>query len=183
MCTCGNIPSVRLRRIAVVAFLFQILCHMHRTANRLIKALIEKKLTLALAESMTCGLAAHQLSTNKGTADVFKGSIVCYNTEVKRHLLGIPQLKIDRYTAESAEVTGLLVKHLPRLISADIYAAITGLASPGGSETKTKPVGTVFFCFKKGNRIYHHRKVFRGTPLEIRKKACDELYKFILSRI
>jgi nicotinamide-nucleotide amidase len=156
---------------------------MHRISNLLIKTLLEKKLTLALAESMTCGLAAHQLSTCKGTADVFKGSIVCYNEEVKKQLLNVPQSKIDKYTCESAEITEVLTRHLASLIKADIHATITGLASAGGSETKTKPVGTVFFCVSFRNKVYHERKVFRGTPLEIRKKACFELYKLILSKI
>lgn len=156
---------------------------MHRASNLLIKTLLEKKITLALAESMTCGLAAHQLSTCKGTADVLKGSIVCYNEEVKKQLLKVPQTVIDKYTCESAEVTAVLSQHLKALIKADIHAAITGLASAGGSETKAKPVGTVFFCFSFRNKVYQEKKVFRGTPLEIRKKACYELYKFILSKI
>ncbi|MBA3665732.1 MAG: CinA family protein [Bacteroidetes bacterium] len=156
---------------------------MYRTPNPLIKTLLKKELTLALAESITCGLAAHQLSTCKGTADVFKGSIVCYNEEVKRYLFGITQKMIDKHTCESKEVTEALAKKLSGLIKADIYAAITGLASAGGSETKTKPVGTVFYCIKYGRKIYNERFVFRGTPLEIRKKACDTLYKMILKKI
>jgi nicotinamide mononucleotide (NMN) deamidase PncC len=38
---------------------------------------------------MTCGLAAHLLSTCKGTADVLKGSVVCYTPEVKKSLKGL----------------------------------------------------------------------------------------------
>jgi nicotinamide-nucleotide amidase len=63
---------------------------------------------------------------------------------------------------------------------ADIHAAITGLASPGGSETKEKPVGTVFLCVYYKNKIYRERKLFRGSPLQVRKKACDALYVMIL---
>lgn len=156
---------------------------MHRPTNLLIKTFFKKKLTLALAESMTCGLAAHQLSTCKGTADVLKGSIVCYSEDVKKNLLKVSQSKIDKYTCESAEITEILVRNLSQLFEADVYAAITGLASGGGSETKEKPVGTVFFCVRHKNRLYHHRKRFRGTPLEIRKKACSELYKLLLSKM
>ena len=156
---------------------------MHRTSNVLIKTLLENKLTLALAESMTCGLAAHQLSTCKGTSEVFKGSIVCYNEEVKKGLLKIPAVLIKKHSAESPQVTEALTKKLSVLIKADIYASITGLASPGGSETKTKPVGTVFFSIKYRKKIYNERKVFRGTPLQIRQKACYALYKSILEKI
>src|SRR3954470_16851672 len=93
--------------------------------NSFIKTLMQKKIRLALAESMTCGLAAHMLSTCKGTADVLKGSIVCYTPEVKTSLLGVPASFINKFTAESKEVTEALAKKLPRLITADIYAAIT----------------------------------------------------------
>ncbi len=44
------------------------------------------------------------------------------------------------------QVTTALAKNLPKLIKADIHVAITGLASAGGTETKDKPVGTIFFA-------------------------------------
>jgi nicotinamide-nucleotide amidase len=156
---------------------------MNKTVSLLIKTLKEKKLTLAMAESMTCGLAAHKLSTCPGTSDVFAGSVVCYTPEVKKSLFRIPQTRIDRYSCESKEITEILAKNLSGLIKADIYGAITGLASAGGSETKDKPVGTVFFAVSYKNKVYHLKKLFRGTPLEIRTKACMALFEFILSII
>lgn len=156
---------------------------MNKEINEFVKLLQENKLTLALAESITCGLAAQKLATCKGTSDVLKGAIVCYSPEVKRELMKVPQKTIDKYTCESMEVTRLLASNLTKLIKADIYAALTGLASPGGSETKEKPVGTVFFCVKHKQKIYSERKVFRGSPLEIRTKACMTLYAMIIDNI
>src|SRR5690349_18327269 len=46
-----------------------------KKTNRLMKTLLAKKMTIAFAESVTCGLAAHQLSTVKGTSEVLQGSI------------------------------------------------------------------------------------------------------------
>ncbi len=148
-----------------------------------IKRLMDKKLTLALAESITCGLAAHQLATMPGTAEVLKGGVICYTEEVKTTLLKVPQKLIDKHTAESMQVTEAIARNLKKIIKADICAGITGLASAGGSEAKTKPVGTVFYCFTFRNKIYKKRKVFKGTPLEIRKKACNGLYKFISEKV
>jgi nicotinamide-nucleotide amidase len=156
---------------------------MNNKAHAFIKQLQEKNLILALAESVTCGLAAHKLATAPGTSDVLAGSIVCYTPEVKRDLLGVSQKLIDRYTCESMEVTEALAKNLEKLIDADIHAALTGLASPGGSETKEKPVGTIFFCIKFKNKMHRYKKLFRGTPLEIRKKACMSLYEHVLKTI
>lgn len=156
---------------------------MNARAGRFVKILKEKELKVAFAESITCGLATEQLSSAIGTSEVLAGSVVCYSPEVKKELMHVPQKMIDKHSCESMEVTEALVKHLPKLIKADIYAALTGLASEGGSETSRKPVGTVFFCVKYKNRIYRLEKLFRGTPAEIKEKACLEMYHFIRSLI
>jgi nicotinamide-nucleotide amidase len=156
---------------------------MRRIANRLVKLLQEKGLTLSLAESMTCGLASHHLGMVKGTMDVFKGSLVCYHPAVKVKALRIPARLIRKHSAESQEVTDAMAKGLHRLFKTDVYGAVTGLAADGGSERKGKPVGTVFFTVVSGNRISRLRKVFRGTPLEIEQRSCRELYNLIYKTI
>ena len=147
--------------------------------QKLVKMMQEKKLKLAFAESMTCGLAAYQLSAVKGTDDVLQGSIVCYDEDVKKKCLKISNSLIKKFTTESQEVTDALAKNLQSIIDADAHAAITGLASDGGSERPGKPVGTVFFSVLFKNKVHTHRKLFRGSPLEIRKKACDEMFRMI----
>jgi nicotinamide-nucleotide amidase len=154
---------------------------MHEEVNAFVKKLKEKELTLALAESVTCGMATHKLGTYKGTSDVLAGSIVCYTPEVKNKLLKVPLKTIKKYTCESMEVTKALSINLSKLIKADIHAATTGLASSGGSETKDKPVGTVFFCIYYKNKAHKFKRKFNGSPLQIREKACLELYRLILS--
>jgi nicotinamide-nucleotide amidase len=156
---------------------------MNAKVSLFIKTMKYKGLTLALAESMTCGLAASKLSRAMGTSDVLLGSVVCYSPLLKKRLLNVSELQIKKFSCESKEVTQTMVINLSKIVKADVYAAITGLASPGGSETKEKPVGTVFICIKKGKRVYNHRRRFYGTPLSINKKACDALYDFILSKI
>ena len=156
---------------------------MKRPEQLLGSLLKEKKLTIAFAESMTCGMAAHTLGTVSGTSEFFKGSIVCYNEAVKTELLGVNKNLIKQYSAESQKVTDALAKNLKRLIAADVHAAVTGLAAPGGSETAKKPVGTVFYSIYYKNKFFRMKKLFNGSPLTIRKKACDELFKFIVKEI
>lgn len=156
---------------------------MKRTVQKLANILKEKELRIAFAESMTCGFATHSVSNISGTSDFFAGSIICYDENVKTGLFKIKVSLLKKYTAESQQVTDALAKNLSTLIVADIYAAITGLAAPGGSETKEKPVGTVFFSVYFKKKLYKHRKVFRGTPSIIKQKACDEIFKFIISII
>lgn len=156
---------------------------MKLTPNVLVKTLIERGLTVAFAESITCGLAAAQMASYKGVSTVLKGSIACYTPDFKRQVMGVQQCTIDQYTCESMEVTEELAVNLSKLVEADIYAAITGLASAGGSEGPDKPVGTVFICLSYKSKLYKIQKLFRGSPLQIKKKACTALYDFILSEI
>ena len=156
---------------------------MKALVKKLIKTLIEKKLTVAFAESVTCGLASNQLNSTPGTSEIFMGSIVCYNEKVKMNLLNVKPSLIKKYTAESQEVTDALVKNLPQLIDADIYVAITGLDADGGSETPEKPVGTVFFSYLYKGKIVRRRKKFDGSPLSIKKQACEEVYQLILDEL
>ena len=152
---------------------------MNNRINDFTNLLAEKKLTLSLAESITCGLASHQLSTAPGTSEVFRGSVVCYSSGVKKSLFRVSQKMIDQYTAESKQVTEKLAKNLGKIIPAEIQAAITGLASADGTESKKKPVGTVFFCVVYKRTTVNERHVFRGTPLQIRKMAVRKLFDLI----
>ena len=156
---------------------------MKRAVNRLLKFCEERQLTISMAESMTCGLAAHQLNIVKGTSEVLMGSLVCYNEKVKTKLLGIKPSLIKKYTAESMQVTNEMVKSLGKLFESDVYVAITGLASAGASENHHKPVGTVFFALKYKGKLWSMKKRFKGTPLEIKRKGCEELYRFIYTKL
>lgn len=156
---------------------------MRNKANDLIKRMKEEGLTLALAESMTCGLAAAKLSSCVGVSDVLLASLVCYTPKAKIQLLQVKQATVRRYSCESREVTRQMAKNLSKSVKADIYAAITGLASSDGSETKDKPVGTVFYAIRYQNKTHDFRKVFRGAPLEIKTKAALKLYDLMLKLI
>jgi len=153
---------------------------MRSPVQSLAKALKEKKLTIAFAESMTCGLVTHKLGTISGTADVLAGSVVCYSELMKTEVPGIKRQLISKHTAESQKVTDALARNLPKHLTANIYAAVTGLASPGGSETSSKPVGTVFYAVFYKRKLFRLKRKFNGSPLQIKIKACNELFNFIL---
>jgi PncC family amidohydrolase len=156
---------------------------MKSVIKKLINTLIEKKHTVAFAESVTCGLACDGLNSTPGTSEVLMGGIVCYNEKVKINLLIVKPSVKKKFTAESQEVTDALAKNLPQLIGADIHVAITGLNADGGSETPEKPVGTIFFSMLYKKKLFRRCKVFKGTPLEIKKSACEEAYQLILEEL
>jgi len=131
------------------------------------KLIAEKGLTIAFAESATAGWLCSEFALTEESGKVLKGGIACYDADLKVSLLKVPQQLIDKFTPESMEVTSEMAYRLPALIPSDIQVAVTGLTTPGGSETPEKPVGTMFvYALVKGQPI-NFRKVFRGSCEEV----------------
>ena len=64
---------------------------MHFTIiNLCAKLLINNKLTIAFAESITAGRLTYDFSTIDNSAAFLKGGIVCFSNETKDQLLKIP---------------------------------------------------------------------------------------------
>ena len=140
------------------------------------KLIAGKKLKIAFAESATAGWLASEFSFVPESSEIFLGGIVCYDVCVKEELFGIPKETIEKYTAESSEVTELLAEKLVKFFRNDISVAITGLTSPGGSETPEKPVGTMFIHIKMQDKKYiAHREVFTGSPKEIISQTINKV--------
>ena len=64
-------------------------------------------------------------------------------------------------------MTDELARRLRHLIAADIQIGVTGLTTPGGSETVEKPVGTMFISALIKGRLVSVRQEFKGSPEEI----------------
>ncbi|MHB1178685.1 MAG: CinA family protein [Daejeonella sp.] len=147
------------------------------------KALAKNNLSITFAESATAGslCAAYAMAPESGR--VLKGGIVCYDAVLKEHILHIPPGIIKKYTPESAEVTEQLCRKLKKLIHADVYVGITGLTSSGGSETKEKPVGTMFIHLLWSDKSIGVREVYKGTPEEIILQTIDRVARMVLDLV
>lgn len=127
--------------------------------------LLDKKLTIAFAESATAGRMASEFSLIAKAGQFLKGGIVCYDACIKEDFLKVPHELIEEYTPESMEVTRAAAKGLSSLIKADLHVAVTGLPDGGGSESAEKPVGTMFIvALYQGEELFAVRKVFKGDP-------------------
>jgi nicotinamide-nucleotide amidase len=109
------------------------------------KLLIERGLTLALAESCTGGLLAARLTDVPGISAVFLGGLVTYADAAKVRQLGVDPDLLARHGAVSEPVATAMAAGAARLLDAQLGLAITGIAGPGGG-TPEKPVGTVCFA-------------------------------------
>lgn len=132
------------------------------------KTLIDRKLSIAFAESATAGRLASEFAMITDAGKFLRGAIVCYDAALKIELLHVNPDLIEKYTPESMEVTRAITIGLQSQISADIYIGVTGLTAQGGSETPEKPVGTMFIHgIKHGEIIFSTRCNFVGSREEI----------------
>jgi PncC family amidohydrolase len=139
--------------------------------TQLIASLTAAGLKLAVAESCTGGLLAARLTAVPGASAVFVGGVVAYANSVKRDLLGVPAETLETDGAVSAATALAMARGVRRIMQADVSAAITGIAGPGGA-LPDKPVGLVFVAVSGPRGETVQRLVFAGNREIVRSQAC-----------
>ncbi len=134
-----------------------------------IEQLIEKKLTLACAESCTGGLLSKRLSDIPGASKAFLGSVISYTNEVKNKLLGIPNNLIEEKGAVSEEVAAFMAINVRELIGSSFGIGITGLAGPEGDGIN--PIGLVYIALSTRDSLY-----VRKVHVKARNRGAVRLY-------
>ncbi|MEK9742074.1 MAG: CinA family protein [Pelagibacteraceae bacterium] len=123
--------------------------------KKIIRKLINKKKTIAVAESCTGGLLSKNITDIPGSSKIFKLGIVCYSNSSKKNLLKVPNKILKNYGAVSPEVSKILSKNLLKISKSDYAISITGIAGPSGGSIK-KPIGLVYISIanKKGQKVF-----------------------------
>ena len=107
--------------------------------------LIERRATLALAESCTGGKIASKFTAMAGASAYLLAGVVAYANEAKTNILGVDAELIRLHGAVSEEVARAMAEGVRRLTGADYALSTTGIAGPTGGSAE-KPVGTVWFA-------------------------------------
>lgn len=151
--------------------------------RRCSKIMAEKGLSIAFAESATAGWLCSEFALTEESGKVLKGGIICYDADLKVSLLGVSRELIKRFTPESMEVTREMARGLANLIPSDIQLTVTGLTTPGGSETREKPVGTMFVFAIINGREASFRKVFNGSCEDIIHQTIDAAADMLINKL
>jgi PncC family amidohydrolase len=107
---------------------------------------------------------------------------VVYDNALKTALLDVPPELIERHGAVSEEVARAMAVGALARLDADLAAAVTGIAGPGGG-TPEKPVGTVWFATALGEDVAAVRNVVPGSRSEIRARAAQAALYLLLRRV
>ena len=145
----------------------------------LIKMLLDKKATVATAESCTGGMVAARLTSVSGASGAFKYGAVTYCNEAKNIMLGVSTETLDEHGAISAETAKEMAEGIRKVMNADIGVSVTGNAGPGAAEEK--PVGLVYIGVSSENYSAVLKNHFEGDRVSVREQAADSALLLALS--
>ena len=144
--------------------------------------LTDKKMTLATAESFTGGSIAERITAVPGASNYFKGSMVCYATEAKVSLLGVPQELIDEHTVVSEEVAIAMANNVKKKLKADFSIATTGNAGPTKGDSDAD-VGTVYIAISTPKGTFAQKFVMGKHRERVVKKSVNKAFELLYKEI
>lgn len=147
-------------------------------AAGVLAALRGRGLTLASAESLTGGLVGAALTAVPGSSDVYRGGIVCYATDLKASLVGVPADLLAAHGPVASETAAALAAGVAQVCAADVGIATTGVAGP--SPQDGHPVGEVYVSVSVPGEEPQVRPLrLTGTRDEIRGRSVDAVLELL----
>jgi PncC family amidohydrolase len=141
----------------------------------------ERRLSIAVAESITGGDLAASLTAAPGASATVLGGVVSYATSAKQHVLDVPADVVETHGVVSAECAQAMAVGVRRLFEADWALSTTGVAGP--DEQEGKPVGTVFLGVAGPDSVRSVALHLEGERHEIREQAVVEALKALLDDV
>ncbi|MER7990976.1 nicotinamide-nucleotide amidohydrolase family protein [Streptomyces noursei] len=147
-----------------------------------LEALAGRRQSLAVAESLTGGLVAGELTGVPGASRVVRGSVTAYATDVKRELLGVDGALLDARGAVDGEVARQMAAGVRRVLGADWGIATTGVAGPEPQDGQ--PVGTVYVAVQGPDGAGKARRLaLAGDRDRIRRDSVQAVLALLLSEL
>lgn len=152
---------------------------LERVVGRL---LLERKLTLSVAESCTGGLLGHRLTNVPGSSAYVERGVMVYSNRAKQELLGVPDAILRTHGAVSAPCAEAMARGVVGRSGSSCGLAITGIAGPDGG-TRDKPVGTVFIGLAMGDDVTARRFTFDGDRVSIKWQSSQTALDLLRRRL
>jgi nicotinamide-nucleotide amidase len=107
------------------------------------------RLTLAVAESLTCGQVQARIGAVSGASDYFLGGLTAYSLEQKVRHLGVNRAHARRVNCVSQRVAVEMAQGACALFGADLAVATTGYAEPSRADGIKAPMAWWALCHRK----------------------------------
>jgi len=152
---------------------------LNRASTEVVRAFLEKGMTLGTAESLTGGMIAASVASVSGASAVLMGGVVSYDARVKHEVLDVEQSVIDTVGVVSEPCARQMAEGARKVLKVDVAVSATGIAGPTGGTAET-PVGTVFIGVSsaKGARVDECH--FEGDRQSVREQSAAHALKMAL---
>ncbi|MFF0064001.1 CinA family protein [Streptomyces sp. NPDC005279] len=149
-----------------------------KTAARVLALLAERGETLAVAESLTGGLVAAELTSVPGASKSFRGSVTAYATTLKREVLRVDGTLLAERGAVDREVARQMAAGVRDVLGAGWGIATTGVAGPEPQDGQ--PVGTVYVAVAGPNGVEKVAALrLNGGRAEIRRECVRSVLELL----
>jgi nicotinamide-nucleotide amidase len=112
----------------------------------------EPRLTLAVAESVTCGHLQAAIGALSGASEFFLGGLTAYTIAQKVRHLGVDRVLAEQVNAVSAEIAGQMARGACAFFGSDLALATTGYAEPAPERGVAHPFAFWALAHRRGKR-------------------------------
>jgi PncC family amidohydrolase len=144
------------------------------------KILIEKNMTLSVAESCTGGLISSKLTDISGSSQYIKFNFVTYSDEAKNKFLGVSKETLEVFGAVSEQTAIEMAQGMRKTAETDISLSITGIAGPTGGSIE-KPVGLAYIAISDAQKtqVYKINANSGLSRIEIKNFAANRALELL----
>ena len=136
------------------------------------QALLERHLTLAVAESCTGGLIGHRITNVPGSSAYFLGGVISYANDAKERLLGVSHATLYDFGAVSEQTAREMARGARRALGADVAVSVTGIAGPGGA-LPGKPVGLTWIALSARDADEARQFIWSGDRVANKDQSAE----------
>ena len=112
------------------------------------------RLTLAVAESMTCGRLQARIGAISGASGFFLGGLTAYAIAQKVRHLGVDRARAEEVDAVSADVAEQMARGACAFFGSDLALATTGYAEPAPERGVTEPLAFWAVAHRRADNTY-----------------------------
>lgn len=153
-----------------------------KVEDKAAELLLDKNITIAVAESLTGGMVASRLISYPGISKVFMEGFVTYSNDAKINTLNVKRETIEKYGAVSEEAAKEMAYGAAQSAGTDVGVSTTGIAGPDGG-SKEKPVGLAYVCVYYKGKFKVNKIIATGSREIIRDRAATSALDLVRSCI
>ena len=139
---------------------------------------VEKKISLAVAESCTGGEIASRITKIPGSSAYFKGGLIAYHTDSKFNILEVSEKLIEQYSVVSQKVAEAMAQQIRKKFDASIGLSTTGNAGPTKGDSEAE-IGTVWIAIATEKKVISKKFLFGRHRKRVVEKAVNKALEMV----